>query len=79
MSTDDNIMNFKGNEAEWAALCALDGIQASSEHFHQDQAPELIDQIWEFVVETCESEEVTVPSKELASEKLRAFIRERFS
>ena len=79
MSTDDSILNFRGNEAEWAALCALDGMHASGEPFHQNQAPELIEQIWDFVVQTCEIEGVQVPRKELAVKKLEAQIEKFFS
>lgn len=79
MSVDDNILNFSGNEAEWAALCALDGMLASTERVHEDQATELIQQVWEFVVETCNVEGLQVPDKELAIQKLKKHINEHFN
>ena len=79
MTADDNIRNFKGNEAEWAALCALHGMLASAERFHEEQASELIQQVWEFVVETCNVEGLQVPDKELAIQKLKKHINEHFS
>ena len=79
MTADDNILNFQDNEAEWAALCALDGMLASTEQFNEHEAPQLIEQVWEFVVETCTAEGLHVPDKELAIQKLKKHINEHFS
>ena len=53
MGTDDTINHHRGREAEWAALCAFDDVQASDEVYHADAAPSLIEAVWEFVVATC--------------------------
>jgi predicted RNase H-like HicB family nuclease len=52
---------------------------ASAERFHEGQAAELIQQVWEFVVETCNVEGLHVPDKELAIQKLKKHINKHFN
>lgn len=76
MGTDDTINHHRGREAEWAALCAFDGVQASDEVYHEDAALSLIEAVWEFVVATCNEEHVEPPSKNEAITILQALIAE---
>ena len=74
MGIDDTIDRFKGREAEWAALCAFDGIKMSDEQFLPEHAPELIEALWDFVTETCEEEGVVVPTRAVAISELKKLI-----
>ena len=74
MGADDHLLNFEGREASWAALCAFDGMQFSDEVYISAQAGELIETVWEFVVQTCEEEGVDVPSKLAAISELKTLI-----
>tara|TARA_B100000780_G_scaffold161023_1_gene112515 strand:- start:149 stop:391 length:243 start_codon:yes stop_codon:yes gene_type:complete len=74
MGADDHLLNFKGGEASWAALCAFDGMQFSDEVYTFAQAGELIENVWEFVVQTCEKQGVDVPSKTATISELKTLI-----
>lgn len=78
MGSDDTIDHFKGREAKWAALCAFDGMQYSGEIYHIDQASEFIDEVWEFVTQTCEEEGIEPPEKSSAISELQVLIVERY-
>ncbi|MDC1531228.1 hypothetical protein N8473_00845 [Amylibacter sp.] len=77
MGADDNLLSFKGHEASWAALCAFDGMQVGDEIHTFSQACELIESVWDFVVQTCEEEGVDVPSKLAAISELETLISNR--
>jgi hypothetical protein len=74
MGADDHLLSFKGREASWAALCVFDGMQFSDEVYTFAQAGELIENVWEFVVQTCEEKGVEVPSKTAAISELKTLI-----
>ena len=78
MGTDDTINHYRGREAEWAALCAFDDVQANGEVYRADAAPSLIEAVWEFVVETCNEEHVEPPSKNEAITILQVLIAEYY-
>ena len=55
---DDGIENYKGREAEWAALCAFDCIRNSNQTYQTGETPAWIESVWEFVWQTCEEKGV---------------------
>ncbi|WPY95276.1 hypothetical protein T8T21_03885 [Limimaricola variabilis] len=57
---DDTIERNKGREAEWAAACALGGLEVKPE-ITSLSAEELVDAVWEFVVAMCEVSAVALP------------------
>ncbi len=69
-----SILEYKGREAHWAALCSFDGYELSVEMPDPDDADGEIDAIWEFVVENCQEYGISIPSKQEAIAELRAMI-----
>ncbi len=73
-----SILEYKGREAEWAALCVMDGLMMSDELPNPENADAEIDAVWEFVVENCKESEIRVPSKQEAilelKEKIVAYV-----
>tara|TARA_B100000780_G_scaffold190949_1_gene134462 strand:- start:59 stop:307 length:249 start_codon:yes stop_codon:yes gene_type:complete len=68
------ISEYKDQAAYWAALCAMDGLEMSDEILDPNSADGKIDSVWEFVVENCKEEGITIPSKEEAIAELREMI-----
>ena len=71
-----SILEYKGQEAYWAALCAMEGIQASDVLPSPDDADVEIEAIWDFVVDNCEEFEIEIPSKLEATGHLRVLMIE---
>jgi len=82
MGLDDGIKSYIGREAEWAAECAFEGMDYANNRdgtiFKPSDAPRLIDEVWHFVTETCDIEEVSPPSKADAVKELILLINSRF-
>ena len=47
---NDTVQSYLGREAEWAALCAIDGIEATETPPDPTDASDMINDVWEFVV-----------------------------
>ncbi|MEP1201008.1 hypothetical protein [Tateyamaria sp.] len=73
---DDTVDRFRGREAYWAALCALDLIVHDAPPKLRD-AQSLIDAVWDFVRETCEEAGQPVPDRQLAIDELKQLIKAR--
>ena len=71
-----SILEYRGQEAYWAALCAMEGIQASDDLPNPDDADAEIDAIWDFVVDNCLDLEIEIPSKIEATGHLRVLMVE---
>ena len=69
-----SILEYRGQEAYWAALCAMDGLEMSDELPDPENADAEIDAVWDFVVENCEESEIRVPSKQEAILELKEMI-----
>ena len=73
----DTVECYRGREAEWAALCALDGFEATQELPDPLRASALIKAVWEFVDASCEEAGQATPDPEEATEILATMILER--
>ena len=75
---DDTIVSYLGREAEWAALCALDGLETGIINLPDpSEAPSMIEGVWEFVVTSCEEAGQAPPDANEAAKKLVAMIQEK--
>ena len=70
----DSVLEYKNDLPYWAAGCAMEGIQMMDELPTPDQAAGFIDEVWEFVVETCLDNEIHVPNKDDAISELKEMI-----
>jgi hypothetical protein len=71
---DDTVENYLGREAEWAALCAFDGLEASESFPDPSEAKALMKNVWEFVSASCEEAGQTTPDPEEAAKFLAELI-----
>lgn len=69
-----SILEYRGQEAHWAALCAMDGLAMADELPDPENADTEINAVWDFVVENCKESEIRVPSKQEAILKLKEMI-----
>ena len=75
---DDTVVSYLGREAEWAALCALDGFETGFMNLPDpSEAPAMIEGVWEFVVASCEEAGQTPPEANEAAKKLVTMILEK--
>ena len=79
MGLDDGVKHYKGKEAEWAALCAMDGLTYLSENegatFKVSEAERILEEVWDFVTDSCEIEGASTPNKKDALIHLKQMIR----
>lgn len=61
---DDTVDNFLGREAQWAMLCAWDGIEAAGPpNPIPSEAETYVDAVWEFVEFSCSEAGQPVPDR----------------
>ena len=71
-----SILEYRGQEAYWAALCAMEGIQMSEQLPSLDDAEAELAGVWEFVEGCCQEFEIAVPSRDEAVGHLRVLLAE---
>jgi hypothetical protein len=73
----DSVDNFKGKEDYWAMLCALDSIEYDAPPYPPEgEAVKFVEEVWEFVVGTCEGSDQPVPEMRKVVKLLRERLRE---
>jgi len=82
MGVDDGVTHYKGKEAEWAALCAMEGLIYLSENeetkYKVSEAEGILEEVWEFVTDTCEIEGANTPNKQDALQHLKQMISQEW-
>jgi hypothetical protein len=71
-----SILEYRGQEAYWAALCAMEGIQVNEELPSMDDAETELAGVWEFVEGCCLEFDIAVPSRDEAVGHLRVLLAE---
>ena len=69
-----SILEYEGQEAYWAALCAMEGIEYSDQIPSPSDAEHEISEVWEFVEGCCIEFDIKTPSKKEAIQHLRDLI-----
>ena len=59
----DTVEYYKGREVDWAAACALDGVECGGDSLDAADVGDLVDGVWEFVEQSCEEAGQPVPDR----------------
>lgn len=71
-----SILEYRGQEAYWAALCVMEGIQMNEELPSLDDAEAELTGVWEFVEDCCLEFDIAVPARDEAVGHLRVLLAE---
>jgi len=73
---DDSVDQYRGREAEWAALCSFDAVEYGLKtNVTEADADDLVGSAWDFVVDSCKEAGVPAPNRSVVLALVRVMLQ----